>query len=116
MLICHHASMTPYFVVIIKKRDIEPPSKHNCRLKCKEKLIEVKRQNIFLKFWNETRTWDLKRQFMLSKVNATEIQRTRSRDSSREEIRNKSYIYSFFINGKRKIICKTMYLNTLSIS
>ena len=47
-----------------------------------------------------------KKQFMLSKVNATEIQRTRPRDSSREEIRNKFYIYSFFINGKRKIICK----------
>ena len=27
-----------------------------------------------------------------------------------------SNIYSFFINCKRKITCKTMYLNTLSIS
>ena len=65
--------------------------------------------------WHETRTWNLKRQLELSTANDTEIQRKRPRDSSREEI-NKSYKYSFFINGKRKIICKTMYLNTLSIS
>ena len=51
---------------------------------------------------------------MLTTVNATEIQRKKPRDSSREDIRKKSNIYSFFINGKRKIICKTMYLNTIS--
>ena len=32
--------------------------------------------------------------------------RKRPRDSSTEDIRKKSNIYSFFINGKRKIICK----------
>jgi hypothetical protein len=44
----------PYFVVIIKKREIKPPCKHNCILKCREKLTEVEREDVFLKFWHET--------------------------------------------------------------
>ena len=38
----------------IKKRKIKPPCKHNCRLKCREKLTEVEREDVFLKFWHET--------------------------------------------------------------
>ena len=45
------------------------------------------------------------------------LQKFREKDQEIvQDMRNMSNIYSFFINGKRKIICKTMYLNTLSIS
>ena len=53
---------------------------------------------------------------MLSLVDAVIVQRNRPRDHSRDGKRQKTNIYSFLVNGKKVTICRTMFLNTLSVS
>ena len=49
-------------------RVMKPPCQRNCRLKCRTKISEEKRNNLFNEFWDEKRTWDIKRQYVLSLV------------------------------------------------
>uniref|UniRef100_A0A6P7HCD0 Uncharacterized protein LOC114349067 n=1 Tax=Diabrotica virgifera virgifera TaxID=50390 RepID=A0A6P7HCD0_DIAVI len=85
-------------------------------MKCGSKLSEAQREDIFKKYWNDTADYNIKRQFILSCVQTKPTERSRSRSGDESKLRSNTLVYSFVINGNRTVVCRTMFLNTLSIS
>jgi len=76
----------------IKAKALKPgcaPCKKNCTLK----VNEPTRQQIFSTYWDEKKSWDLKRQFVRSHVTTKPIQRYRPKNSSKNQ-RKHSILYS----------------------
>lgn len=102
------------------ERKLKPPCQ-NCRSKCNEKILEDERKLIFTSFWSLA---DINRQrdFISKFVTAAEKQRCRKRPKSEDEgeagssRRKTTYTYSLLRDGKAIPVCKTFFINTLSIS
>lgn len=101
------------------QRKLKPPCK-NCRNKCTEKIPEEERKLIFLNFWSLS---DINRQRdFISKFTCLE-EKKRCRKRSKSEVNNgvqsrrkRTFTYFLSCGGKRILVCKTFFLNTLSIS
>lgn len=100
----------------VESKKLKPPCQ-NCRNKCSMKISDDERKTVFNSFWNEKASWDCKRQFVASHVKSKEIIRKRpiNKDNTGKE-KNKTFIYSLFSNNQDVVVCKTFFLNTLSIS
>ena len=99
--------------VLVPERKIEASCKDTCRLKCKNRLNDEQRKNIFQQFWqlgDHTRQWDFIARFVTTE--AKKQVTIKNRDSRR----NLSRKYNFSINGETARVCKKMFLNTLGIS
>lgn len=99
---------------IIKERKMGTACKEKCRLKCKTKINEEKRQLIFKEFWStadHTRQWD----FIVRNVKEIKTKQvTVSAGSISRRLNSRNY--SFKINKEEVKVCKAMFLNTLGIS
>ncbi|CAH1226770.1 unnamed protein product [Diabrotica balteata] len=83
---------------IISAKELKPGCR-SCRRKCSDKMNELERVQIFNNYWTETKTWDLKRQFVLSRVNSVPTKRKRPVDGRRDNQRKQTIHYNFEING-----------------
>lgn len=95
---------------------MKPPCTQSCRLKCKDKLSETNRLQVFNSFWKLSSV-DIKRAFILSMLQERAPKRTISASgSSNGRKRQKSITYSLEIAKIRHQVCKTFFINTLCIS
>lgn len=92
------------------------PTCRPCKKKCSEKINENERKEIFSSYWEATKTWDVKRQFIISHVKSKPINRERPKDHSRHGQRMQTILYYFDVNGSRIEVCKVFFLNTLGVS
>lgn len=94
-------------------RSIRPACKTSCRQKCQERLTEDQRKSIFTAFWalsDHTRQWD----FIARCVKTVEKKQvTVGANISRRKCSRKYY---FKLDNVEKVVCKTMFLNTLGVS
>lgn len=87
-----------------------------CRMKCFLKVPNSKREDIFQFYWDEKKDYNMKRQFIVSCVEAKPISRRRNRLVESFKFKSNTFVYSFVIDNRKITVCKTMFLNTLSIS
>ena len=79
----------------------------NCRNNCTQVIIDEKRNAVFSDCWQYG---DLTKQQQFIVENVTSL----PKKGKRGEGKRHSFTYKYSLNGK--IVCKTMFLNTLSIS
>nr|CAH7724970.1 unnamed protein product [Callosobruchus chinensis] len=101
---------------VIVAKTIKPPCSDSCKIKCKSKISEQKRQDIHSQFWSPQKSFETRRQFIASNVEQVPLQRCRERTGERSGQRQCMNEYHFEISGRKVKICKTFFLNTLSIS
>lgn len=93
-----------------KAREMKPPCPDKCK-KCKTKLSEEERRNVFDRFWSladHTRQWD----FILKHTSIS----SPAKKSEDARIQRKSSRKHFLTIGKKSVfVCKVMFLNTLGI-
>lgn len=88
----------------------------NCKLSCKNRFPEERRQTIHSNFWSPSKTVDMRRQYIASIVTQVPIKRRREKTGERRGKRIFTNCYSFETEGKQETVCKKFFLNTLSIS
>lgn len=97
---------------IVSAKVIRPPC--NCKYKCYEKLNETTREIIFSKFWNlgnRSKQWS----FVTKLTKKMKKNRCLNRDSPNK--RQFTIKYSLpILEGVVVDVCKTMFINTLSVS
>lgn len=99
---------------IVPAKCIKPACKSSCKRKCSENITSEERQHIFNSFWREGNNNDFKRLYVASHVIAKHVSRRVVQE--REFRRNVTLHYFFEVCGQRLQVCKTFFLNTLSIS
>lgn len=87
-----------------------------CRKRCSNTINDEQRRQIFEKYWDESKTWDMKRQFILTCIRKKPIERRRIRSEDAQKQRNHTLEYKFLIDQKEINVCKTFFLGTLGIS
>lgn len=94
------------------KKELKPPCKDNCRIKCKTKISENERLELFKTYWS---LGDLTRQRDFLATNMLEINPTYQykKEGSNRKLNHAFY---FEINGKRIRVCKEFFKNTLGIN
>ena len=99
-------------------RVMQPVCPVTCRNKCREKLTEQDREQIFTTYWeigNVEAQWEyINRQMMANKKKRTRLRRNDDNDDDTAAPSRRSNSKTYQLNGK--VICKTMFLNTLAIS
>ncbi|XP_028173679.1 adenylyltransferase and sulfurtransferase MOCS3 isoform X1 [Ostrinia furnacalis] len=107
-----------YFQDVLKsERKIGPPCSSEFCLKkprCCRQLDEGKRKEIFKYFWNDL-DWKEKKNFVRSLVETVPPKRRRPKHKGEVSRKVDSRVYHLKINSKRKVVCRTMFLNTLGI-
>jgi hypothetical protein len=104
--------LNPKTGVLIPKKTMGAPCKNSCRFKCASKISESERQVSFDSFWmigNHERQWD----YILRFVKSVQKKTQKLPASSK---RSKALIYNLSCNNEIIKVCKTMFLQTLSIS
>lgn len=97
---------------ITKARQLKPPCKDTCKLRCSTKINSVQRQTIFDTYWAIGEIHN-QRSFILSCL--TNIT-PRYRYTNALVPRNGNKAFHFIIDGHAIRVCKTFFLNTLDIS
>nr|CAH7758675.1 unnamed protein product [Callosobruchus chinensis] len=87
-----------------------------CKKRCTERINQHTRENIFENYWSGSKSWDIKRQFILAHVKSKPPSRKRPVDGSRGIQRKQTISYSLTINNESVAVCKVFFLNTLGIS
>lgn len=100
---------------IANEKSMKPPCPDKCRMKCNQRVTEEQRLKIHFEYWNANRSWDSKRQFVHSCIKTMPVVRQRKRDGTKGS-KSVSHKFIFNFNHKEEVICKTFFLNTLSIS
>lgn len=100
---------------LVPKKNMKPTC-GPCKKKCPEKVDDNLRRHIFSSYWDPTKNWDVKRQFIISHVRSKPVDRVRSKDGSRSGKRKRTILYDFDVNGTQVDVCKIFFLNTLGIS
>lgn len=99
---------------VVPEKKMKPAC--DCRLKCNERINDSIRQLIYQKYYAEEMTWDLKRQFIISRVSEVQTARSRRHDPDQPPKRAYTLNYTFLIDEKVEKVCKKFFLNTLAIS
>lgn len=97
---------------VIDAKSMRGPCSTNCRIKCTSKITEEQRKCIFEDFWKLT---DLSKQRDFVSIHIDEIN-PKHRYAIAGSSRSLNYGFFFNINSTRVKVCKTFFLNTLSIS
>ncbi|XP_070183840.1 uncharacterized protein [Littorina saxatilis] len=95
-----------------RKRELKSGCGDQCRNKCKSKVSEDERIQIFHSFW-KLGCLTQQRQYLCKTVKKREKKSTHTKSSSR---RGSTYEYHLHIHGKIVKVCKKMFLDTLDIS
>lgn len=99
---------------LVPAKTLKPPCA--CRLKCFERLTFDERLKIFRTYWHKEKSFNLKRQFILSCLISNPIERPRKRQHDPKKAKHNTLHYFFTVNGIKIKVCKLMFLNTLAIS
>lgn len=99
----------------IAAKRVKPPC-NSCKKRCYEKINENMRSQIFKAYWDTSKNWDLKHQFILSHISSRPVIRRRPGNGSKEGQRQQSISYTLTANNECISVCKTFFLNTLGIS
>lgn len=95
-----------------KKRELKSGCGDLCRNKCRSKILEDERIQIFYSFWTLGRLMQ-QRQYLCKTVKKIEKQSMHTKSCSR---RRSIYTYYLHIHEKIVKVCKKMFLDTLDIS
>nr|CAH7732156.1 unnamed protein product [Callosobruchus chinensis] len=95
---------------------MKPPCGTECRTKCTQNISSDSRAAIFSQFWSSELLADQKRQFIAGCIEEVPVQRVRTRTGSRVGKRRHTLKYFFTVNGRKIGVCRTYFINTLSIS
>jgi len=101
---------------VINPKMLKEPCGDNCKLSCKNRISEKRRQTIHSNFWSPSKTVDMRRQYVASVVTQVPIKRRREKTGERKGKRVFTNCYSFEVEGEKQTVCKKFFLNTLSIS
>lgn len=101
---------------VVKEKILGLACTDHCKLKCKENITDETRQRILKKYWNDTMSIDMRRQFIASHVEKVPIKQRRARNNAREGKRQHTHKYFFERAEEKVIVCKIFFLNTLAIS
>ncbi|CAG9562635.1 unnamed protein product [Danaus chrysippus] len=88
---------------VVPEKKMKPAC--DCRLKCNERINDAIRQFIYQKYYAEEMTWDLKRQFIISRVSEVQTARSRRRDPDQPPKRVYTLNYTFLIDEKVEKFC-----------
>lgn len=81
-----------------------------------KKITEDTRNEIFKNYWDASKTWDVKRQFIISHVRSKPVNRIRPKGGTKNGQRKQTISYFFDVNGTSIEVCKVFFLNTLGVS
>ena len=98
----------------VQGRKMKPSCGPNCRLKCSSKICEEDRYILFNNYWDGKKTWDTKRQYLVSRVSELQVKRKRPVNGTKS--RDVTYGYSFEIGKEKIVVCRKFFLATLAIS
>ncbi|XP_030752349.1 uncharacterized protein LOC115889030 [Sitophilus oryzae] len=101
---------------VMNPKSLKEPCHDNCKLSCRTRILEERRQMIHSNFWSPSKTVDMRRQYIASMVSQIPIKRRREKTGERRGKRIFTNCYSFDTEGKKETVCKKFFLNTLSIS
>lgn len=101
---------------VMKPKSLKEPCGDTCKLLCRNRIPEERRQIIYTNFWSPSKTIDMRRQYIASSVAQVAIKRRREVTGERHRKRNYTNSYSFETGGVKETVCKKFFLNTLSIS
>ena len=91
-----------------KKKEIGPICGDYCKRKCKNKITEEQRKELFSYFYNEL-DWDQRKIYVNSLIDTLPIQRPQGGKKER------TLIYNLKVNTKKVQVCKATFLNTFSL-
>jgi hypothetical protein len=97
---------------LIRERKVGPPCGNKCRLKCKDKVDEMKRQQVFDAYWALS---DLERQREFIVRHSQQI-KPKYRYSNTQNFRALNNAFYFEINGSKIRVCKPFFKSTLDLS
>lgn len=83
-----------------------------CRMKCSEILDDVTRQVIFAEYWS-LGSHDRRVQYISSLIETAPTKVSRKRKTDSMKCRDVTHLYHLEIQGERKNVCKSCFLNTL---
>lgn len=85
----------------------------NCRLTCKNRITEEKRQQVFKEYWAQSNF--NKRIHFLARLITTEEKKTEKRKMDNKKHKNRQVSHKYFlpVDGQLVTICKTCLLKTL---
>ncbi|CAH1959018.1 unnamed protein product [Acanthoscelides obtectus] len=101
---------------VIPAKSMKLPCGVDCKKKCTLNISSDDRASIYSQFWSSELLVDQKRQFIAGCIEEVPVQRVRTRTGSRAGKRKYSLRYFFTVNGKKISVCRTFFINTLSIS
>lgn len=93
-------------------RKVRPACGGNCRLRCREKINDEVRQEIFDSYWNVANL-QRQREFIVSH---TEPIKPKYRYSTTQELRSLNSAFYFEVNKTRIRVCKTFFKATIDIN
>ncbi|CAK1602117.1 unnamed protein product [Parnassius mnemosyne] len=98
----------------VAAKSIKPPCTEKCRLKCRNKITEEQRQEIFECYWG-LGSLQRQRDFLNSCLITLKVPYRRVKEGA-AKARNQNCVFNFTVNGETKRTCKTFFLNSLGIS
>ncbi|XP_039293223.1 uncharacterized protein LOC120353480 isoform X1 [Nilaparvata lugens] len=96
----------------VEKKSLKNGCSDKCRIGCTNKINNDERQMILDRFW-DIGDQTQQRNFVINHLEVIEPKYRYQREGSN---RGKNYAYYFDLNSSRTRVCKTFFLNTLSIS
>lgn len=98
----------------VAEKSIKLPCTEKCRLKCRNKITEDQRQEIFDCYWR-LGTLQRQRDFLNSCLTTLKVPYRRVKEGA-AKTRKQNCVYHFTVNGESKRTCKIFFINTLGIS
>lgn len=102
-------------IVPAKRLKTTKDCQNKCLYNCQKLISEIERQNIFERYYY-TLNEHGKKLFLLATTTRFNVERHRKNKTNQNSGRKQTFSYYFEIRGQRIQVCKTYYLNTLSIS
>lgn len=96
----------------VPERKVGPPCGEKCRLKCKDKIDEISRQQLFDAFWG-LGNLERQREFV---VRHSQPIKPKYRYSSTQDFRALNTAFYFEVNGCKIRVCKPFFKSTLDLS
>lgn len=94
------------------ERRVKPPCGEKCRLKCKNKIDEMSRQQLFYAYWG-LENLERQREFVVR--HSQEI-KPKYRYSSTQDLRALNTAFYFEVHGSKIRVCKPFFKSTLDLS
>lgn len=98
---------------IFSEKEMGPPCRENCHLKCTDKFSEETRREIFTKYWQLGKL-ERQRDFLASSIQALQLKYRRV--TTQKEPRRPNSAFYLLNKGVRIRVCKTFLRNTLGIT